>query len=291
MYNILILEIHDNYAIGICDDGQMLRIKMKKGLNVGDKVYVLEEDIIQSNNHDVPFYQTNGFKQSIVAFALIVLCVFVWHSSITPVYATLSIDGNGSIQLTVDRNGIVQDAQSLDHSYSEQQLSTMIGKSIQEIDFQDPTLIGAAPHKNRLDENFIQLINQTFGDKVIIAYGDMEDIEKAEENNTSLGAYLIEYEESSEVIEELFENFSFDQLQQLIVDNPDIANNKLLNEIIEDKIEENFEQDSYDDNDETEDFETNINNHNSDDDDDHKDSSDDLDFDDNSNENETEFDD
>ena len=288
MYNILILEIHDNYAIGICDDGQMLRIKMKKGLNVGDKVYVLEEDIIHSNNHDVPFYQANGFKQSIVAFALIVLCVFVWHSSITPVYATLSIDGNGSIQLTVDHNGIVQDAQSLDHSYSEQQLSTMIGKSIQEIDFQDPTLIGAAPHKNHLDESFVQLIKQTFGDKVIIAYGDTDDIEKAEENNTSLGAYLIEYEESSEVIEELFENYSLDQLQQLIIDNPDIANNKLLNELIEDKIEEHSEQDTSEDNDGNEDIEMNINNNNSDDDDDDKELSDDLGFDDESDENETE---
>ncbi len=45
----LIMEIKDDYAIVMCDNGTMDKILIKPGMSIGQKIFYFEEDICYCN--------------------------------------------------------------------------------------------------------------------------------------------------------------------------------------------------------------------------------------------------
>lgn len=49
LYKGIIIEIKENYSIVVTNESEFLKIKNKDGMNIGDKIYFLEEDLYESS--------------------------------------------------------------------------------------------------------------------------------------------------------------------------------------------------------------------------------------------------
>lgn len=108
----IIVEIKEEYSIVMTDNAEFFRIKNKKGMKVGDKIYFLDEDIYCENEKNIIKFDKNNkkskniYKKLISIAATIAIIVgTVIYTSAPKSYATVSFDENGSsIQLELDKN-------------------------------------------------------------------------------------------------------------------------------------------------------------------------------------------
>ena len=55
LYKGIIIEIKDEYSIVVTNESEFLRIKNKEGMNVGDKIYFLEEDLYNADESSIVY--------------------------------------------------------------------------------------------------------------------------------------------------------------------------------------------------------------------------------------------
>ncbi|ATD55313.1 anti-sigma factor domain-containing protein [Clostridium chauvoei] len=97
MFKGLVMEIKNNTAIVMKDDGSIIKIKYKDGINVGDKIIFLKEDIIDIKNY--------GYKKILSIAALFMVAILLYlNFKPTDLYAVVSLDVNPSIDLKLDKN-------------------------------------------------------------------------------------------------------------------------------------------------------------------------------------------
>lgn len=115
----LIMEIKDDYAIVMCDNGTMDKILIKPGMSVGQKIFYFEDDIVKVSASPVKKnYRINTFIKSFGSIAALFLIIFTVFQNVMfdKAYAVVSIDINPSIEITADskKNIIKVEGKNLD---------------------------------------------------------------------------------------------------------------------------------------------------------------------------------
>lgn len=244
-HKVIIMEIKKDYVIALKEDGEMVKIKYKDGLDIGDKIYILDEDIIIDNNKPLIFKDTIK-RSAILMMVVLIASLFIFQIRPIKAYAMVSIDGQSSLELKVDKKGKIANASSLDNSYTKDELKNMKGKNIKELDLKDTKLVAIASLDDDLDDEFENDILELFDDDIYYIKADKKDIDEASNNNTSLGLYLLNEAISEDQLEDILENKSIDELYQLIKDNKDLLHNEEVLDILEDKLEDDNLDDEVD---------------------------------------------
>ena len=246
-HKAIVMEIKDEYVLALDEEGQIVRLVLKDGLQVGQKIYYVDEDIYEKDMKDTTaWWSSKSFKQGMLACLTVLfigLSVFLLRP--IPTYATVSFDGNRSLQVTLDKNLKVQEAFSFDDSISKEDLESMANLSLEDLkrvyENEDFVLIGYTLHEYNVDEdeelhNFLLNTFSENGPKILS--GSSQDLQSSLQEKKNLGIYILD--QLDDEFEDLFDDFDMDDLEW---------NGK---EIDEDEKEENEEEEEENEDDEDE---------------------------------------
>ena len=279
---VIVLELKDNYALAMEEGGNIIRIKQKDGLSVGDKIYVLPEDISQraQENTIIPFSVNEPRKSQsvkrtsntklwnrligVAAMFAIVITLLLPQMSLTAC-AEASFDGSAGIQIELDRYGRILNAVSPDNSVSDESLFVLKGKNIKDVEAEiyalcgsESILIGYANlNVDDKDDRLVRIIQSLFpGQPVVYLQGNPDDIHMAETKSISLGKYLMEQKKADE-LEEILSALPKEKIEQLLQENP-----KWIDEDLREILEEHKEHlEDYDDGNDVDDDKTESSEH------------------------------
>ncbi len=215
----LIMEIKDEYAIMLNDDGSMDKIVVKPQMVVGQKIFYFEEDIVKISTTTQSKFKYNVFMKSFGSIAALFLIAFTFFYNIhvNKTYAVVSLDINPSIQLEVGNNKKIINVEGMNDDGKSIDFSSVKGCNINDgikavknilvekeyLKNNKDVLVGFAFVKNEdktaYEDNIIDAVLTTF-DTENVAYikvDDKNDVEEAKEQGISLGRY-----EASKVVDE-----------------------------------------------------------------------------------------
>ena len=119
----MIMEVNRNYAIALNDEGIMDKITSKQNMEVGQKIFYFEDDIVKTTTSKA--HRHNNFIKSFGSIAALFLLVFTFFNTMKyeQAYAVVSLDINPSIQIEADSNqqiikveGVNTDGKNIDFS-------------------------------------------------------------------------------------------------------------------------------------------------------------------------------
>ena len=206
----IIMEVSKNYAIALNDEGAMDKIKLKGDLNVGQKIFYFEEDILSNTRNNI--FRYNSFMKALGTIAALFLIVFTFFHTMKPqeAYAVVSLDINPSIQIEADSKlniikveGINDDAKNIDFSdIKDVSLESGIQKIKNKLEEKNylvnnkEVLVGYAFENNdaSVNEKSIEdikgAINTTFTkQEVVYVKGNKESVDEAKAKGISIGRY------------------------------------------------------------------------------------------------------
>ena len=97
---VIIMEIKDDYAIAMTPEFEFIKIKKKKSMQEGQKIYIVDEDICYSNEK-VPFFKNKKFIKGLGLLAILIGAILAFWMLLNPLknnsYAVISLDGNSKI--------------------------------------------------------------------------------------------------------------------------------------------------------------------------------------------------
>ncbi len=103
------MDIKKNYAIALDNNGEFLKIKKKAGIEKGQTIFVLEEDILGNKKKEHTFFQKYGLfsrKELYVAAVLIIVFVVVYvdisKSTTANADSCLYIEGDYGVELELN---------------------------------------------------------------------------------------------------------------------------------------------------------------------------------------------
>lgn len=207
----IIMEVKQNYAIVMNDDGHMNKISKKKNMSIGQKIFYFEEDIIRTNG--IRNLRNNSFIKTIGSIAALFLIAFTFFYQLSykeSAYAVVSLDINPSIQIEVDNNktilkveGMNDDGKSIDFKDLK---GLNINEGIQKIknilveknylkENRDVLVAFALVNDDEnedYEESVKGAIQSTFkSEKVTYVKGNKEDVKEAKSAGISLGRYEV----------------------------------------------------------------------------------------------------
>jgi len=220
----IIMEVNKSYAITLNDEGIMDKIKSKQNMEVGQKIFYFEEDIITATSNKS--YNLNYFLKAMGTVAALFILVFTFFNTMkyNQPYAVVSLDINPSIQIEADNKqmiikveGVNTDGKNLDFSaVKDIPLNDGIEKIKEKLreknylDNNQEVLVGFAFIKqdednNNYEETIKSAIESSFNTKKITyVEGDKKTVDEAKKKNISLGryeAYLMADEETKNKID------------------------------------------------------------------------------------------
>ena len=119
----MIMEVKKSYAIAMTDTGIIEKIKFKPNMEVGQKIFYFEDDIITATSNNI--YKRSNFMKAFGSIAALFLLVFTFFSTFKydQAYAVVSLDINPSIQIEADSKqriikveGVNDDGKNIDFS-------------------------------------------------------------------------------------------------------------------------------------------------------------------------------
>lgn len=208
---VLVMEIKEDYCLAMTEDGEVVRIQKKEGMKIGSRIYILREDLFNKEDN-VQKISTKERKiiswkymtaAAAVLAAVIGLMLFVRISS--KPYAVVSVDGQRSIQLELDKRHTVRKAVSYDHSVSQKSLEKLAGRGLEEAGemikqtnaFQDTgqriVSYGLYEDKDQETKELKEMLQEVLGNKdTVYIQGTAEDVKQAEKEKKTLGIFLLE---------------------------------------------------------------------------------------------------
>lgn len=256
-HKVLVMEIKEDYCLAMTEDGAVVRIRKKDEMKVGNRIYILREDLFnkEDNIQKIP---KKGRKiipwkfmtaAAAVLAAVIGLTLFVRLSS--EPYAVVSVDGQRSIQLELDKQHTVKKAVSYNHSISQKSLEKLEGKELEKAGemlkqakfFQDTEQkiisYGFYEEGQKEADGFKEIIEEILGNKeTVYIQGTASDVEQAEKEKKTLGVFLLEKAAKGEQLEEILEEFPPEKAAKLLKGYPELAG---FAEIFEEYVEEEKE--------------------------------------------------
>ncbi len=101
----MVLKIKKEYAIVMTQESDLIRIQYKQGMEIGQKIYFMEEDIVRSQSKKGFNKKQARWVTSIAAMLIIVVMTSLYVPQLmNPVYAVVSVDVNPSVQLKIDKH-------------------------------------------------------------------------------------------------------------------------------------------------------------------------------------------
>lgn len=205
----IVMEVKSDYAIIMNDSGFMEKVTKKKNMNLGEKIFYFDEDIVKANN--VVYLKRHSFMKAITSIAALFFIAFIFFYQISykeEAYAVVSLDVNPSIQIEVDSDkniikveGMNDDGKKLDYKGIE---GLNIEQGIEKIKEQlveknylqknKDVLVAFALVGNNDDENYEETIKGAIkssfkSETVTFVKGKQEDIAEAKTKGISLGRY------------------------------------------------------------------------------------------------------
>lgn len=297
LYKGIIIEIKDEYSIVVTNESEFLRIKNKEGMNVGDKIYFLEEDLYnadessvvdtekeesQEKSNVIDFNEkkeknkkkmSTVYKRLVTVAATIAIIVgTVIYTSSPKSYATVSFDENGSsLELNLDKNKKVNSASLINGNLNisdDDDFAVVLDQLYKQIK-QDSknnkngrvlvALCFEGDDDIAYEKEIKKLISQKFkGLNIMYIRVDKNKIQQNKNTEISMG----EYAAMQMIEEDDIEGMTMDKLNQMLKD----GKYAYLREEILDELEdrrEGYEDDDDDDIDDIEEYyknKSNINN-------------------------------
>lgn len=203
----MIMEVKKSYAIAMTDTGIIEKIKSKPNMEVGQKIFYFEDDIITATSNNI--YKRNNFMKAFGSIAAIFLLVFTFFSTFKydQAYAVVSLDINPSIQIEADSKqriikveGVNDDGKNIDFSDIK---DIPLNEGIQRIkeklveknylDSNKEVLVGVYIKNGdnvSYEEDLQNAIRTTFDtEDITYVKADKEEVAEAKTENISLGRY------------------------------------------------------------------------------------------------------
>lgn len=206
----LIMEIKDEYAIILNDDGSMEKVVIKPNMAVGQKIFYFEDDILKTIKAQSKF-KYNVFMKSFgsIAALFLIAITFFYNIHLNKTYAVVSLDINPSIQLEVGNKNKIINVKGMNDDGKSIDFSSVVGCNINDgikavkdilveknyLQNNKDVLVGFAFVKNEdktaYEENIIDAVVTTFNTENVayIKVDDKKDVEQAKEQGISLGRY------------------------------------------------------------------------------------------------------
>ena len=266
---VIIMEVKDDYAIVMTSDFEFIKIKKKKSMTEGQKIYIVDEDICQGEEKTSLSNKNKLLKiLGLIAILLgILLLAFLFNPFKKDTYATASFDGDASIELSLDKNKKITKAISRDDSIPSGELENLKGKSFEygldEIDDyleNDNYILASCYVPNVVNDNYIDDIRSAIDkelSEVIFINANKDDVRQAQKENRTLGQYKLQNVASLSELEKYINNVNYNKLDKFVLTNSDLIKNsthmrqQIKNKILNDK--DNDEDDDDDQEDENDD--------------------------------------
>lgn len=287
-HKVIVMEIKETYALVMAEDGQILRIVYKDGMKVGDRIYILEEDILKKDsfkeeNHAsiIPFVERKKtgnqhktlWKKMVAvaaAFALFVTS-FAVLSKPEKAYAMVSVDGEKAVEVVLNQKNRVKEADSKNDSLTREEKKKIKGEKVetiknyfsQDLSDKETIIVGYAFLEDESEEERAALqrrLEKTFGtEHLLYLAGDKEDVENAKKAGKSLGIYLAEQILTGEDFNKVVNEVTEEEILELLEKNPSFIENPTLKKSIQEKLSDyedadDFEKEEEADHDESEDI-------------------------------------
>ena len=144
-HKVIVMEIKETYALVMAEDGQILRVVYKDGMKVGNRIYILEEDILKKDsfkeeNHAsiIPFAerkktgnQHKTFWKKMVAVAAacaLFVTSFAVLSKPEKAYAMVSVDEEKAVEVVLNQKNRVKEADSKNDSLTREEKKEIKGE-------------------------------------------------------------------------------------------------------------------------------------------------------------------
>lgn len=265
---VMVMEVKEHYALAMGEDGQIVRIRYKAGMQIGDCIYILEEDLYQEEKTErqeppVSVHLHPFWKQltAVAAAAVLFVVLFTWSMKPGTAYAMVTVDGVKNVELTLDKKHVVKDALSRDGSFTEQEMETLVGQKVDaaqnyaDAEKEGTAIIGYALCRTMSEEEEKALqrsLEQVFGtDGVLYICGSKEDAEKAKKAGKSLGIYLAEQAVSEDDLDRIQSDLSEKEIWELLKKQPMLMEDEEAKEKIENAWSR-YQEDVLEDDDDTE---------------------------------------
>lgn len=285
-HKVIVMEIKETYALVMAEDGQILRVVYKDGMKVGNRIYILEEDILKKDsfkeeNHAsiIPFaerkktgnqHKTLWKKMVAVAaaFALFVAS-FAVLSKPEKAYAMVSVDGEKAVEVVLNQKNRVKEADSKNDSLTREERKEIKGEKVetiknyfsQDLSDKETIIVGYAFLEDESEEERAALqrrLEKTFGtNHLLYLAGDKKDVENAKKADKSLGIYLAEQILTGEDFNKVVNEVTEEEILELLEKNPSFIENPALKKSIQEKLSEyadDLEKEEEADHDENEDI-------------------------------------
>lgn len=268
---VIIMEVKDDYAIVMTSDFEFIKIKKKKSMTEGQKIYIVDEDICQGEEKTSLSNKNKLLKiLGLIAILLgILLLAFLFNPFKKDTYATASFDGDASIELSLDENKKITEAISRDDSIPSGELENLKGKSFEygldEIDDyleNDNYILASCYVPNGENDNYIDDIRSTIDkelSEVIFINANKDDVKQAQKENRTLGQYKLQSVASLSELEKYINNVNYNKLDKFVLTNSDLIKNsthmrqqiknKRLNDKDNDEDDDDDQEDENDDDD------------------------------------------
>lgn len=235
-YEAVVMEVRDDSCIVMLQDSQLVRIKKKDGMEEGQRIYVFEEDFIRSKSRKMAAVSSPSAGRLRIgraalrrvvaaAAAIMVFAGILWLPEVTePVYATVSFDGQQSVQLELDKENRVLHAKSCDGTLDTKELEDMKGKELEKLwtrlgslaGSEEPVLVAGAPMRRgaekAADDLEKRICENLKNRELICMRGDKKDVREADRQGKSLGMYMLGKAINEDILEEYFEKTPFDAI-------------------------------------------------------------------------------
>ena len=262
---VIIMEVKDDYAIVMTSDFEFIKIKKKKSMTEGQKIYIVDEDICQGGEKTSLSNKNKLLKiLGLVAILLgILLLAFLFNPFKKDTYATASFDGDASIELSLDENKKITEAISRDDSIPGGELENLKGKSFEygldEIDDyleNDNYILASCYVPSGENDNYIDDIRTTIDKElsdVIFINANKDDIKQAEKENKTLGQYKLQSVASLSELEKYINTVNYNKLDKFVLTNSNLIKNsthirqQIKNKRLNDKDDEDDDDDDDDD--------------------------------------------
>ena len=282
---VIIMEIKDDYAIAMTPEFEFIKIKKKKSMQEGQKIYIVDEDICYSNEK-VPFFKNKKFIKGLGLLAILIGAILAFWMLLNPFknnsYAVISLDGNSSLEMELDENKHVVEATSRDNSIPNKELDYIEGETLDDaiehvsdlLENDNYVLAGysISDENNTVYDKDLKSTVQKYLPYTLFIKSDIDDVKLADSEDMTLGKYELKDIHYLEELESCVENdIDYNRLDKFI-----LANSKLIEDgqRIRKEIANMENKSKNDDNDSNN---NNSNNSNDDDDDDDEEDDDDDD--------------
>lgn len=273
-HKVIVMEIKETYALVMAEDGQILRIVYKDGMKVGDRIYILEEDILKKDsfkeeNHAsiIPFAERKKsgnqhktlWKKMVAVAAACALFVtsFAVLSKPEKAYAMVSVDGEKAVEVVLNQKNRVKEADSKNDSLTGEEKKKIKGEKVetiknyfsQDLSDKETIIVGYAFLKDESEEERAALqrrLEKTFGtEHLLYLAGDKEDVENAKKAGKSLGIYLAEQILAGESFHKVVNETTEEEILELLEKNPSFMEEPILKESIQEKLSEYEDADDF----------------------------------------------